>query len=122
MEPGKPVRKKNNVQKGKEGEERAAQFMEAKGYSILLKNYRSGRAEIDLILRKGDLLVFAEVKMRKNNLYGEPEESVNARKAELIIEAAENFIFDNDWKGAIRFDIISIAGKKEILHMEDAFS
>jgi len=122
MKLGKSTNKKNTVQKGKEGEDRAANYMVDLGYELLDRNYRSGRAEIDLIVRKKELLVFVEVKMRKNNRYGEPELSVNEKKAELIIDAAENFIFENDWRGAIRFDIVSIEGDKRIMHFEDAFS
>jgi putative endonuclease len=110
-----------NIVLGKKGEDLAAGYMEGKGYEVLRRNFRSGRAEIDLILKKENLLVFAEVKLRSKSKFGMPEEAVNSRKAELIIDAAENFIFETDWKGGIRFDIISIKGGKEILHLEDAF-
>lgn len=111
----------NNIISGKKGEEIAAAFMEGKGFEVLVKNYRSGRAEIDLILKKNSLLVFAEVKLRSKIVYGLPEDAVNEKKEELILRAAENYIFDNDWKGEVRFDIISIINKKEIYHIEDAF-
>jgi putative endonuclease len=113
--------RKNTIEKGREGEERAARFMEGKGYELLRRNFRSGRAEIDLIFRKGQLLVFAEVKMRKNNLFGEPEIAVNTKKEELIVEAAEDFIYEQDWKGEVRFDILSVEGGGRVTHFEDAF-
>jgi len=112
---------KNNII-GKQGEEMAARFMEAKGYVVVERNFRSGRAEIDLILQKDNLLVFAEVKLRKRTSYGMPEDAVDDRKAELILNAAENYIYKKDWKGGVRFDIISITGKDEICHFEDGFS
>lgn len=111
----------NNIISGKKGEEIAAAFMEEKGFEVLVKNYRSGRAEIDLILKKESLLVFTEVKLRSKIVYGLPEEAVNEKKEELILKAAENYIYDTDWHGEVRFDIISIINKKEIYHIEDAF-
>jgi putative endonuclease len=112
----------NNTIFGKDGEEMAAAFMMEKGFEILAKNYRSGRAEIDLILKKESLLVFAEVKLRsKVGKFGLPEDAVNGKKEDLIMGAAENYILDNDWKGDVRFDIISIIYKKGIYHIEDAF-
>jgi len=111
----------NNLISGKEGEELAAMFMVQKGFAVVQKNYRSGRAEIDLILRKDTLLVFAEVKLRTKIKFGLPEEAVNGKKEELILTAAENYIYEKDWKGKVRFDIISIINKKEIFHLEDAF-
>ncbi|MBX9850410.1 MAG: YraN family protein [Cytophagaceae bacterium] len=106
---------------GKQGEDLAASYMKDKGFEVLIRNYRSGRAEIDLILKKENLVVFAEVKLRKKTSYGLPENAVDERKEELILDAAENYILQNDWRGEIRFDIISITGKNEIEHFEDAF-
>jgi putative endonuclease len=111
----------NNLISGKEGEEIAAKHLEEKGFEVVAKNYRSGRAEIDLILKKETLLVFAEVKFRTKSWFGQPEEAVNSKKEELILGAAENYIYEINWHGKVRFDIISIIDKKEILHIEDAF-
>jgi putative endonuclease len=111
----------NNLVTGKEGEEIAARHLEQMGFEVMEKNYRSGRAEIDLVIRKESLLVFVEVKFRTKVNFGQPEDAVNSRKEELILGAAENYIYDHNWQGKVRFDIISIVNKKEILHIEDAF-
>lgn len=111
----------NNVLSGKEGEEIAAKHLLEKGFKLLVKNYRSGRAEIDLICKKEDLLVFAEVKFRTKSWFGQPEEAVNSKKEDLILGAAENYIYEINWQGKVRFDIVSIINKREILHIEDAF-
>ncbi|WP_028979781.1 YraN family protein [Sporocytophaga myxococcoides] len=110
----------NNVISGKNGEDIAGNFLETKGYSVLFRNYRYKKLEIDIIVRKENLLVFVEVKKRKNSKFGFPEAAVSDRKASLVMTAAENFIFENDWKGPIRFDIVAITGQ-EIVHFEDAF-
>jgi len=113
-----------NKQLGLEGEKLATDFLKSKGYKIIGNNYRYRRAEIDIIAMHEDTLVFVEVKTRSNYNYGEPEHAVDEHKAVKIREAAENYIFSNDWKNNIRFDIISINKKgyqnTEITHFEDA--
>lgn len=109
---------------GDYGEQLAADMLKDKGYKIVASNYRYKRSEIDIIAEKDGTLVFVEVKTRKNASFGYPEDFVNEKKAEMIIAAAENYIFENKWKKNIRFDIISvIMGKEgnEIVHFKDAF-
>ncbi|MBC8109874.1 MAG: YraN family protein [Verrucomicrobia bacterium] len=111
----------NNTQKGRIGEMLAVQWLLEKKYTILEKNYRFGKAEIDIIVEKDNVLVFVEVKWRSDATFGEPEIAVNARKKKLVRQAAENYIFAQDWQHDIRFDIIAITGKEnpEIVHFED---
>ena len=97
-----------NKELGQEGEQLATDYLKKKGWKILERNYRSSRSEIDLIASKDDLLVFVEVKMRTNARFGMPEDFVDQRKADNIIKGAEHYIKEKDWKGNIRFDIISI--------------
>lgn len=61
-------------------EDRAARLLEERGYWILEKNYRCRIGEIDLIARDGRTLVFIEVKYRRTDSFGRPEEAVDARK------------------------------------------
>ena len=112
----------NNRKKGDRSEALASQFLEAKGYLILKRNYRYGRNEIDIIASRNDLLLFVEVKSRKNTSYGYPEEFVSEKQIERIQEAAEEYIYATNWKGRIRFDIISVTGDGQITHFEDALS
>ncbi|GAB4002215.1 YraN family protein [Spirosoma daeguense] len=109
---------------GKEGEAEAMRYLREKGYEIISHNYRYKHAEIDLIARKGELLVFAEVKTRTNLNYGNPEEFVSYTKAKLVMRAAEEYIFANDWMYDVRFDIIAITlsdNQMRVKHIEDAF-
>jgi putative endonuclease len=110
-----------NIIAGREGEEQAALYFEKMGYEIIARNYRYKRAEIDLIIKKENLLVFVEVKLRSTVIFGLPEDAVDEKKEEMVLSAADNYIYENDWKGEIRFDVISIISKKEIKHFEDAF-
>ncbi|WP_258103173.1 YraN family protein [Marinoscillum sp. MHG1-6] len=106
---------------GKYGEDRAVSHLEEKGFEILERNYRHGRGEIDIIgLWKNQLLVFFEVKLRKNNAFGEPETFVTENQQQHIINAAEEYIHGINWKKDIRFDIIAIK-ESELEHIEDAF-
>lgn len=108
---------------GKKGEDWAAEWLQGKGYQILHRNYRYGRAEIDLIARKDKLLVFVEVKTRTNLSHGEPETAVSPQKIGRVKKAAEHFIFSTDWHHDVRFDVIAISLDKsrEVWHVEDAF-
>jgi putative endonuclease len=107
------------------GEERAAEYLQNEGFRILVKNYRYSHAEIDLIAQKDKLLIFVEVKTRSGTGFGLPEEFVNYTKTRLILKAAEQYIFDTDWKFDVRFDIVSVLilpnGTLNIRHIKDAF-
>lgn len=105
---------------GQSGEQQAMAFLKEKGFEVVALNYRFKRAEVDLIVRKENWLVFIEVKKRKNSRYGLPEDFVSNKKVELVHSAAVNYIETEKWKGNIRFDVISICGN-EVLHLQDAF-
>ena len=66
-----------------------------------------------LITKKGELLIFVEVKTKTYVAYGNPEDSVDERKAAKVVEGAEEYVYQNNWNGDIRFDIISIVLSKE---------
>ncbi len=112
-----------NKELGLEGEQLAAEYFKKKGWKIREMNYRYRRSEIDIIASQNDLLLFVEVKTRTNTNYGLPEQFVDEKKAGNIIKAADHYILEIDWKGNVRFDIISIIkkGQIELEHIEDAF-
>jgi len=114
-----------HLETGKKAEILAGIFLEEKGYEIISRNYRHGRAEIDLIVKKGIFIIFVEVKSLTNVKFGNPEISVTKNKIKLVTKAAENFVYSTNWQQQIRFDIISIIFKSEenfeIKHFEDAF-
>jgi len=108
---------------GSNGEDRAVAHLRQQGYTILQRNYRVGKAEIDIIARKDGILVFVEVKTRANDHFGYPEESVSSRKQRMLLNAAESYIIQTGWEQDIRFDIIAItlSNPPELFHIEDAF-
>ncbi len=109
---------------GKQGELIAQDFLRSKGYEILETNWRFGKAEIDIIAKKEDLLVVIEVKTRSSEHYGKPEMFVNKKKMKLVLEAINQYVDQKNIEDEIRFDIISIIinqYRKDIDHIEDAF-
>ena len=109
---------------GDQGEDNAVNFLFANGYEVLERNYRFGRAEIDIIALKDSVMVFIEVKSRKNIIYGYPETFLSEQQQDRIHLAAEEYVLQQAWQGEVRFDIIAILweGKDPTLdHFEDAF-
>lgn len=110
---------------GKAGEDEACLFLERYGYAVEQRNWRCGRAEIDLIARKEDQLVFIEVKTRSNLSYGRPELFVDSRKAARVAAAAGAYMQQVAHEWIFRFDVIAVIyrgrGMFSIRHFEDAF-
>ena len=98
---------------GKWGEAVAAVFLRSKGYLILEQDWKSGHRDIDLIAKDADVVVFVEVKTRRNRQFTEPTDAINYKKMQNLKRAINHYIkyhhIDND----IRFDIISIVGSPE---------
>jgi len=109
---------------GIRGELLAFTHLQNEGYTLLEKNWRFKRDEIDLIVRKEDLIVFVEVKTRTNDYAGEPEAAVTMAKQKKIVRVAHEYLRDREDYEEVRFDIIGIITNskgEEINHIEDAF-
>jgi putative endonuclease len=92
---------------GAEGERRAADHLRQRGYRIVARNVRAGGVEMDLIARRGPLLVFVEVKTRRSHSLGLPEDAVDARKRARLIRGAAAWLHEGR-RGSyrVRFDVI----------------
>lgn len=112
---------KTKAESGKEGEWRAAEYLEKKGWQILARNYRHKRGELDIIGLDKEVLVFVEVKFRKSNDFGFPENFVNEHKIGMLRKTALEYILKENWEKDIRFDIVAITGEGDPEHFEDAF-
>jgi putative endonuclease len=98
----------SNKDKGKQGEDLAAQYLLDHGYTLLERNWRYRHAEVDLIVSKGNRLHLVEVKTRHSVRYGMPEESFNRDKMRSLKLAAEGYQDAHpEWK-YLQFDIVSI--------------
>lgn len=109
---------------GKQGEQRALDFLKAQGHLILETNWHHRNAEIDIISRLGDVLIITEVKTRRSNFFGEPEEWVNRQKQKHLVKAAAAYMEKQGLDLEVRFDIVSILIHQDtfrIHHIPDAF-
>ena len=109
---------------GERGEQLACQWLEAKGFSILHRNWRHGRDEIDIVALDGHFLVVVEVKTRSTARWGDPESAIGPAKRRNLMRAATELVHSIPDDLELRFDIVSIihtpAGP-EVLHIPDAF-
>lgn len=114
-----------HLELGRRGESLAKAHLESAGYEILDENWTHGRLEVDLIAYKDKMIIFAEVKTRTGNSFGEPEDFVDARKQRLLADAADEYLYLMNHQGEVRFDIISVKFDRNnnyvINHIEDAF-
>lgn len=112
-------------ERGAEGEKLAVEFLEKKGLKVLERNYRFERGEIDIVAEDGRELVFVEVKARRTTSYGEPIESVDAKKQAQLWKVAEGYLFEHRLEHrACRFDVVAIFfhnGRADIKHFQHAF-
>jgi putative endonuclease len=99
---------RTHIDFGKLGEQLAEDFLINKGYTILHRNWRHSHYEIDIVALKNDLPHFVEVKTRSSKQFGEPEESVNKKKIRSLLQAADEFLFQNQQYKNFRIDILSI--------------
>lgn len=114
-------RKATKTDIGRRYEQQAALFFEREGFKVLARNWRAGRKEIDLIVRKGDVVAFVEVKAALSTRWGHPAEKVDRKKQTHLTEAARRFIDDNKIAGVdLRFDVVTFTGGK-LEHYPNAF-
>lgn len=116
----------SHIALGKKGELIAKEFLQQRQYRILAVNWRHRRREIDIIGATAECLVFFEIKTLATDLFGWPEQHVDAAKRRHI-QAAASAYMDRlpRLPPAIRFDVIAITFQKdgtyELIHFEDAF-
>ncbi|MBO4627832.1 MAG: YraN family protein [Lachnospiraceae bacterium] len=103
-------------------EERAMEYLTGQGYEPVQRNYRCRAGEIDLVARDGEYLVFAEVKYRRTEEFGLPEEAVDAKKQLRIRRAAAWFLKEQriPEDTPVRFDVVAM-DSREIRLYKDAF-
>lgn len=94
---------------GRRGEELAAQYLTHAGYTVIDRNWRCARGEIDLVARDGDDTVFVEVKSRSSTAYGHPFEAITAQKLARLRRLAGAWCEAHPYRrGAVRIDAIAV--------------
>jgi putative endonuclease len=110
---------------GTQGEALAADYLTQNGYQVLHQNWRHSRWEVDIIAEKDGILHFVEVKTRKTKKFGHPEENVDSKKIQNLINAAEEYLYQQpQWK-RIQFNVLAITILKgepvEYFFIEDVY-
>lgn len=100
---------KNHQKKlGAWGEDVAALQLKADGFTIVERNWRCRHGEVDLIVQRGELVAFVEVKTRKGRAMGAPEEALTQRKAKKLMQLGQLYVaeknLDVDW----RIDLVAV--------------
>ena len=90
------------------GEAAAKEYLENKGYKIIEQNYQTKYAEIDLIVKSENVIIFVEVRTKRSGAFVSPEESINQKKLKKLYWNAENYVGIKKYKGQSRIDAICI--------------
>jgi putative endonuclease len=110
---------------GTGGERLAANWLVRQGFTILKRNFRHGRYELDIIAGRDSVLHFIEVKCRRSTAYGHPEESVNRKKLQHLLKGGAGWLAK--WKGyhRVQYDVLAISlkypGPPEYVLFEDVY-
>ncbi len=114
-------------QLGQEGEVLAAQFLKAKGFQILEKNYRCRLGEVDLIVEDKDRLVFVEVKTRRDSQTVSPRELISRNKQIHISKVAQHYLAQKKNQKTQKTSSFAVLivdwslGQPEVEFIDDAF-
>jgi putative endonuclease len=94
---------------GRRGEDLAEQALRTHGYQIIARNWRCDAGEIDIIAQDGEEWVFVEVKLRRSDAYGSPEESVTGKKQSRLLQSGALYMQQIDQSDAHwRIDVVAI--------------
>jgi putative endonuclease len=109
-----------NQQTGKEAEDRALNYLEQKGLSLIQRNYRSRYGEIDLIMKDDRTIVFIEVRYRRNKTFGGAGLSVTLQKQQRLLTTAAQFLQQHAPHYPARMDVLALEGN-DIEWIKNAF-
>lgn len=93
---------------GRLGEELTVQALVQRGYRVRERNWRCPSGELDIVAEDGDVLTFVEVKTRRGQDFGTPEEAVTPAKQAKLIELAATYVQESGWSGDWRIDVAAV--------------
>jgi putative endonuclease len=112
---------KTTIEVGATGEDRAVAHLVRNGMRIVERNYRCRLGELDIVARDGDVLVFVEVRSRRNDEFGSALEAVHWQKRRKVARIAMVYLAARKPRfSCARFDVIAITGD-ELVHIKDAW-
>jgi len=109
--------------RGDDGEQTALDLLQGDGLRLVQRNFRCKLGEIDLVMQEREVLVFVEVRVRKNAAFGSASDSITVHKQRRLILAAQYFLQTHrEWaNAACRFDAVTITGNNAPEWCRDAF-
>jgi putative endonuclease len=103
----------SNLDTGRWGEQVAAEWYRRRGYDVLARNWRCAIGEIDLIVRRGRLVVVGEVKARRSDAFGPAASAVGPAKQRRLRRLAAEWLATTGVRGVeVRFDVVAITGDR----------
>ncbi|SCX53192.1 putative endonuclease [Klenkia marina] len=125
MHPTPPTPAGRRAELGARGEQLAVDHLTAAGLTVLDRNWRSGRGELDVVARDQDAIVFCEVKTRSGTGYGSPVEAVTPAKQARLRALAGRWLDEHrEHAPRLRFDVVGVllvGGRAEVEHLRGAF-
>lgn len=110
---------------GAAGEAAVARYFERLGYAVEARNWRCRAGELDLVVARGDLLVFVEVRTVRTDYLATPVLTVGRAKQRRVARAADAYLRRRrEAPSRVRFDVVGVRrgrGRAAIHHVEDAF-
>lgn len=111
---------------GRWGEQAVAEWLERHGFRLLARNWRRREGELDIVALQGATLVFIEVKTRRSEAFGTPEESVDERKQRQLARLAQRYLDENPSLtfDECRFDVVVVdltGNRPRLRHYPNAF-
>jgi putative endonuclease len=121
-----------HIEIGRKGEDLAAHWLTHRGFTLLHRNWRHGRYEVDIIAGREGILHIIEVKTRRSSAYGHPEEGVSRKKIGHMMQVASSWLHktnvqDCRWPGyrRVQYDVLAITLARgqapEIVLFEDVY-
>jgi putative endonuclease len=108
-----PRLRASRLELGRSGERAAADLLRSKGYELVGAGFRARRGELDLVCRRGDVLVVVEVKTRTGGGFGTPLEAVGSRKRRALMSAAAEYRALAGWHGPIRYAVVGLMVRRD---------
>jgi putative endonuclease len=114
--------KATHLKQGEDAEAACCDYLKAHGLRLIEKNYSCRQGEIDIIMLDKKILVFVEVRFRKNNLFGGGLESITAAKQLKLRKTAELYLQQNAKYKNARFDVVSMSKNNQTSNNKEEYT
>ena len=118
----KTLLKAEHLKQGKEAEAACCDYLKSRGLKLVEKNFSCRLGEIDIIMTNKNVLVFIEVRFRKNNNFGDGLESITVAKQKKLRKTAELYLQQNNQYKNARFDVVSMSTKTQTMPSKQPYT